>query len=115
MASGNFSVVTGGQGNRAPANCHRPGRKRQSRQWSASFAVGNRAKTQTAGGSPAVHDGAFVFGDSSAFDFNTTDSNEFAVRATGGVRFVTSIDGAGTPVKTLSIDSVREPRHLRQC
>ena len=50
-----------------------------------SFAAGNRAK--------AVHPGAFVWADSQAADFNSTTSDQFAVRAQGGVNLVTT--GAG--------------------
>ena len=32
------------------------------------------------------------------FDFHSVGGNEFAARATGGVRFVTGIDGSGNPV-----------------
>jgi trimeric autotransporter adhesin len=68
-----------------------------------SFAAGRRAKTQSAGGSPIAHTGAFAFADSSNFDFNTTAANEFAARVTGGVRFVTAIDGIGTPIAGVSV------------
>ena len=50
-----------------------------------SFAAGRRAKTQTADPTPVVHDGTFVWADSSDFDFNSTAANQFAARATGGV------------------------------
>ena len=53
------------------------------------MASGRRAK--------ANHNGAFVFADSSNFDFNSATSSEFAVRATGGTRFVSAIDGSGNP------------------
>ena len=85
-ASGFYGTVAGGFSNTASG--------------SYSFAAGNRAKTQTSGGSPIVHNGSFAFGDSSNFDFNTAASNEFAARATGGVRFVLGIDGIGVPTWT---------------
>jgi hypothetical protein len=69
-----------------------------------SFAAGNQAKTQTAGPSPTIHHGSFVFADHSDVDFNTIASNEFAARATGGVRFVTAIDGSGNPTRTVKIN-----------
>ena len=90
-ASGNYSTVAGGFDNMASG--------------AFSFAAGYRAKTQTAGGS--VHDGTFVFADlsnSTPFAFRTIAPNEFAVRATGGVRFVTAIDGSGNPARTVAID-----------
>jgi len=40
-----------------------------------------------------VHDGAFVWAGAGSFAFHSTAHNEFAVRATGGVRFVTASDG----------------------
>ena len=43
----------------------------------------------------AAHDGAFLFADSNNFDFNSTSTDQFAVRATGGADFWTAIDRAG--------------------
>ena len=47
--------------------------------------------------------GAFLFADSSNFDFNSAAPNEFAARATGGARFVTGIDGTGQPTTGVAI------------
>jgi hypothetical protein len=55
-----------------------------------SFAIGYRAKNTN-----ASHDGVFIFADSNAFDFYSTAANQFRVRSTGGVQFVTGIDGSG--------------------
>ncbi len=52
---------------------------------SQSFAAGSYAK--------ALHAGAFVWSDATGTDFPSVANNEFAVRASGGVRFVTT--GAG--------------------
>lgn len=52
-----------------------------------SFAAGSRAK--------ANHPGAFVWADSSAFDFAATNANSFSVRSVGGARFVSAIDVEG--------------------
>ena len=60
-----------------------------------SFAAGSRAK--------ANHTGAFVWADSSGFDFQSLQTNEFAVRATGGARFVSGIDTNGTPVAGVTL------------
>ena len=49
-----------------------------------SFAAGRRAKIA------AVHDGAFLFADSTDADFNSAAADEFAVRASGGVVFYTN-------------------------
>ena len=43
------------------------------------------------------HPGAFLFADSNDAPFDSSTANEFAARATGGVRFVTAIDGSGQP------------------
>jgi hypothetical protein len=76
-ASGQHATVGGGGNNTAAGNY--------------SFATGFRAKID------AAHDGSFLFADQSNFDFNSAALNEFAVRATGGARFVSAIDGSGTP------------------
>ncbi len=52
-----------------------------------SVAMGRRAKT--------LGNGSFQFADSNNFDFSSSAANVFRVRATGGVRFVTDIDGTG--------------------
>jgi len=77
-ASGSRSTVAGGGGNRAAGDY--------------SFAAGYRAKIA------AAHDGTFMFADSSiAADFHSAAADEFAVRSTGGVRFVTGVDVSGVP------------------
>jgi hypothetical protein len=73
VASGDYAAVCGGNDNTASANY--------------SFAVGRRAK--------ANHTGAFVWADSSDFDFGSASANSFRVRATNGVRLVLGIDGSG--------------------
>ena len=72
-ARGHYSIVAGGRGNRAVSHY--------------TFAAGRQAV--------ATHDGAYVWADANAFDFNSTTQNEFAARSTGGARFVTAIDGSG--------------------
>ncbi|MCP4695340.1 MAG: peptidase S74, partial [Gammaproteobacteria bacterium] len=47
-----------------------------------SFAAGTQAN--------AIHDGAFVWADAQAVNFNSAAVNEFAVRASGGVRLRTN-------------------------
>ena len=44
-----------------------------------------------------------MWADSTDFDFNSTAANQFAARATGGVRFVTAIDGTGLPTWTCGV------------
>jgi hypothetical protein len=76
-ATGAFSIIPGGASNRADS--------------AYSFAAGRRAVVK------ANDPGAMLFADSSDFDFTSSAANEFAVRATGGVRLVTAIDTAGAP------------------
>jgi trimeric autotransporter adhesin len=54
-----------------------------------AFAAGYRAK--------ALSTGAFVWADHNEFDFPSTNANSFSVRAVGGTRFVSGIDGSGNP------------------
>jgi hypothetical protein len=69
-----------------------------------SVALGISAKTQTAGGSPTVHDGAFVFSDGSSGNFRSTGANPFNVLATGGARVVTAATNtAGEAVATAGV------------
>jgi hypothetical protein len=89
QANGPFSMVPGGHGNTALGN--------------ASFAAGFFAD--------AGHDNAFVWScyapNSSGFQthFHSTGVNQFNVRATGGFRFVTAIDGAGNSTKGATLAS----------
>jgi hypothetical protein len=64
-----------------------------------SFAAGRKANIDSA------HDGAFLFADDNDYDFNSAAANEFAVRCTGGARFVTAIDGSGNPTQTMALSS----------
>ncbi len=70
---GSYATVPGGFGNRAGGNY--------------SFAAGRRAK--------ANHLGSFVWGDSTAADFASTQNNQFRVRASGGASFSHNV-GIGT-------------------
>ena len=74
LVNGMFGTVPGGLRNDATT---------------MSFAAGRRAK--------AINTGSFVWADSSDFDFPSTANNQFNVRATGGTRIVSGIDGAGNP------------------
>jgi len=111
IASGLYSSVAGGQSNTASNTGSTVGGGTSnvaSGQWSSvpggnsntasgdySFAAGRQAK--------ATHLGSLIFADSSAFNFNSAAANEFAVRAVGGARVVTAIDGAGTPTAGVTI------------
>ena len=97
-ASGANATVAGGIGNTASGlDATVPGGIGNVAAGDFSFAAGRRAKIDEA------HDGAFLFADQNDFDFNSTAANEFAVRATGGARFVTAIDGSGNPTQTISM------------
>jgi trimeric autotransporter adhesin len=83
-ASGNYAAVVGGY------YCEAAG--------DYSIAAGRMARID------AAHDGTFLFSDQSGFYFSSAAANEFAARATGGVRFVTAVNGgSGAPTKTFSI------------
>lgn len=72
VASGAYAAVPGGAFNIAAGDY--------------SFAAGRGANVDPA------HDGTFLFSDGTG-GFGSAAANEFAARATGGVRFVTAIDG----------------------
>jgi hypothetical protein len=100
-----YATVGGGYGNTAGNYATVPGGAGNDASGSYSFAAGNRAKTSHALSSTLIvnDDGAFVWADSSNFDFNSAAKNEFAVRCTGGARFVTAIDPSGNPTQTVAI------------
>lgn len=84
-ASGAYASISGGLSNTANGDY--------------SFVTGRRAKN-----SNAAHDGVFLFADGNDFDFSSTATNQFRARATGGVQFVTTIDGTGTDVSGWRIE-----------
>jgi trimeric autotransporter adhesin len=80
--AGNYSGIAGGFQNRTETNALYaaiPGGQDNSVTGSHGFAAGRRAK--------ANHPGAFVWADSTDADFVSSATNEFAVRASGGVVF----------------------------
>ena len=101
-ASADASAIGGGEGNTILTNAHHsaigggqsntvlgfyatiPGGL-QNQATNYAFAAGRRAQ--------ANHPGAFVWADSQDADFTSTDTNQFSVRAGGGVRFVTGGGG----------------------
>ena len=84
------SAIAGGQGNFIQGSyAEIPGGQSNSVTMDYGFAAGRRAKS--------LHTGAFVWADSRPADFPSTNDNSFNVRATGGARFVTSLDGSGNP------------------
>ncbi len=76
-ANGYYATVLGGRENRASGDY--------------SLATGYGAKVD------ASHDGAMVFADGTALNFTSSAANEFAARCTGGARFVSAVNGSGTP------------------
>ena len=93
VAGGNAATIAGGLGNTAGGNyASVPGGNGNAAAGAYSFAAGNMAQVGS------THSGTFLFGDSSTFNFPSTAANQFAARATGGVRFVTGIDGSGNPL-----------------
>jgi trimeric autotransporter adhesin len=81
VASGRYATIPGGQHNTA---------------FRYAFAAGSYAQ--------ATNQGAFVWADFNTNNFSSTNNNEFAVRATGGVRLVTGIDGTGNPNAGVKLD-----------
>lgn len=96
-ATASDATVGGGYNNEATARSSTiPGGYSNEANGAYSFAAGRWAN--------AEHDGCFVWSDSSenqysgpAF-FASAAVNEFAVRCTGGARFVTQVDGDGNPI-----------------
>jgi hypothetical protein len=74
-AVGGFATVPGGYRNRAAGEF--------------SYAAGHYAT--------ANHSGSFVWADFNEFPFRSASENEFSARTTGGARFVSAIDGNGSP------------------
>jgi len=80
-----YAVVGGGYGNSvAGYGATVAGGKFCQADGLLSFSAGYRAV--------ATHQGAMLFADTTGYDFESAANNEFAVRATGGVRFVTAVD-----------------------
>ena len=96
-APGDYAAIIGGLDNIAGGNYGVAGGAFSVADGSYSFAMGRQAE--------ASHNGAFVWSDSSTGNFSSIAENEFAVRATGGLRFVTAVDGSGNPTQTVSVDN----------
>jgi hypothetical protein len=89
-ADGYLASIGGGAGNAASGSYATiPGGFANSASGAYSFAAGRKASVS------ANHPGAFLFADSNVPAFPSVAPNEFAVRATGGVRLVTGIDASG--------------------
>jgi hypothetical protein len=98
QVSGDYSFVGGGSNNVVGGlYAAVPGGRENAAAGDYSFAAGRRAKVD------AAHAGTFLYADGNDVDFNSAANHEFAVRATGGVRFVTAIDGAGNPTAGVTL------------
>lgn len=106
-ASGNNSTVGGGSSNSASGSSATvPGGNLNLASGDFSFAAGRRAR--------AIHNGAFVWADSTDADFSSTVANNFRVRATGGSEFradnasygmQSDNDGTGDGIRTYASTS----------
>ena len=94
-ASGQYKSTVGGGYNNQATNllCQRAGWQPKYCRGRYSFAAGFLAQ--------ATNDGAFVWADSQGTPFGSTTTNQFNVRANGGVVFVTS--GAGMTLDGQSV------------
>jgi|GEM_PF-635851 len=100
--SGNGATVSGGRVNNASGDDSMiAGGYNNTSQGIRSFAAGTQAK--------ALHNGSFVWGDSTVADVSSTDINQFVVRATGGAFFSNNLtaghffgDGSGLTNVTAS-------------
>jgi hypothetical protein len=87
-ANSQFATIPGGRENAVGANA------------SYAFAAGRRAK--------ANHTGTFVWADAANSDFGSTSSNQFLIRASGGVGI-----GTGNPQAALHVYSTNSPTTIR--
>ncbi len=96
QASGPTSNVSGGYGNSATGEGSTvPGGAYNLAQGIRSLAAGHRAKSMS--------DGCFTWADNSDFDFSCAFANAFTARATGGIYFVTAVNGSGAPVAGVQV------------
>jgi len=101
LAVGDSATIGGGSGNHAGSNFSTiPGGSSNTIDPAATnaFAAGSQANV--------THTGAMLFSDTSTPQFNSKNNNEFAVRATGGVRMVTAINpSTGATTAGCSVDA----------
>lgn len=107
LASGRSSMVAGGLSNQASGQASTIGGG-QSNVASGAFATVAGGTDNVAAGDFSVvlgqranvsenHPGTLLFADTQGADFRSESADEFAVRARGGVRLVSGIDGQGNP------------------
>ena len=105
VASGNYSTIGGGIRNRASDTVSTvPGGIDNTAGGEYSFAAGRRAKVRDAAtvGDSDGDQGTFVWADSTNVDFTSTGSNQFLVRASGGVGI-----GTAAPAQALHVSGNR--------
>jgi len=114
-ATGAYASVSGGHGNLAGgAYASIPGGLLNEANGKYSLAAGYQAKVD------ANHPGVFIFADSADFEFHSEAPDEFAVRASGGIRLVTAIDESGMPIAGSILPpgsgawSILSDRHLKE-
>jgi trimeric autotransporter adhesin len=93
-----WSTIGGGYGNSIQNSAAAgviPGGTSNTVAGAFGLAAGRRAQ--------ANEPGTFVWADSIDADFPSQGTNEFAIRATGGVRLVSAVDVAGTPLAGVSL------------
>jgi Chaperone of endosialidase len=96
-AGGQFTAVGGGYHNFATTNYATvPGGDNNTASGFASFAAGANAQ--------ALHDGAFVWADNTGGTFASTGSNQFSVRASGGIRLAGDVQIDNSAYHYLSLD-----------
>ncbi|MCP5538798.1 MAG: tail fiber domain-containing protein [Akkermansiaceae bacterium] len=92
-ATGAYSTVSGGVSNHATGEFSAvPGGDLNTASGNSSFAAGRRAK--------ANHHGTFVWGDSTEADFASTGTDQFLIRAGGGVGIGSTDPNAPLHIKT---------------
>lgn len=97
IAGGRFAAVGGGYNNYAISNYSTiPGGSNNTASGYDSFAAGANAQ--------ALHDGSFVWADSSGGPFTSTAANQFSVRASGGIRLAGDIQIDSSAYHYLSLD-----------
>ncbi|MFC1997496.1 tail fiber domain-containing protein [Chloroflexota bacterium] len=85
IVSGDYSTIPGGFGNKVEGNF--------------SFATGQHAVVSKR------HSGTFIFADAIEKEFPSVVANEFAARATGGVRFVSAVNSDGEIISGVKLPS----------
>ncbi|GIK86928.1 MAG: hypothetical protein BroJett026_24090 [Betaproteobacteria bacterium] len=106
-AAGDLAAVGGGQNNTAPGFASAvTGGRLNTAGGTTSQAGGYRAKVRTPAqsGDADGDEGTFLWADTSNFDFPSTGPNQFRVRATGGVAFVTQVDGTGAATRAVTLN-----------